>query len=53
MALCIHVDIVSNKLCPFMQAPITACSDAVLLLLFVDLVLEGSPRGTSLCAQSS
>ena len=27
-----------------MQAPITACSDAVLLLQFVDLVLEGSPR---------
>ena len=43
MALCIH-DVVSNKLCPFMQAPITARSDAVLLLQFVDLVLEGSPR---------
>ena len=42
MTLCIH-DVVSNKLCPFMQAPITACSDTV-LLQFVDLVLEGSPR---------
>ena len=43
MALCIHVDVVSNKLCSFMQAPITACSNAVLLLQFVDLMLEGSP----------
>ena len=43
MALCIHVDVVSTNLCLFMQAPITACSDAVLLLQFVDLVLKVSP----------